>query len=72
MEYKVGDWVQLIDSGGFAWTPEMEKWYGAVVQLTRADKYAVEFDGSGRFRFHINDIAGYAKNQIVINILKDL
>lgn len=72
MEYKVGDLVVLIDKGGYGWVEGMQKWRGAIVELTKADKYDVRFQGSGGYNFHFTDIAGYAKSKIIHDILKEL
>lgn len=75
MKYKVGDWVQLIDHRGVGWNVNglMDKFIGKEVQITKLRKYHFDFTGSEEWAFNINnDIAGYAKNKIVTDILMDL
>lgn len=75
MKYKVGDWVQLIDHRGRGWASggAMDHYKGRVVQITRLSSRFFGFEGDDDWLFNIEqDIAGYAKNKIVSDILRDL
>lgn len=74
MKYKVGDWVQIIDRRGNNWSQNgaMDKYIGSTVKITSIDQYSFTFDGQAAYIFNVKDIARYAKNKIVTDILNDL
>lgn len=77
MKYKAGDWVQLTSTPKAHWhhPSSMSKYLGAEVRLA-IDVYSgdhwVKFEGDDGWYFNEGDIAGYAKNKIVHDILQDL